>query len=529
MSDGNRGRTNYPGEYPRDYPTSSGVQGQMLLAEYPGTAGPRSPILFGCTQNWPPPSPTIAITNLNHGDKIALTNERFITPQPRDNQRAPSNRRLIVTGTAAGTNSRTEVNGRWVDVVNGSWRAEFPIEQLGPFCIRAGGGNRCTIIVHIFSIEIVQPRENEVIPIVASLPVGPPNVPVQARINGLPQQLVGTSQFTLRLDIGGFYRVRTLARAGSGIPENPRWESYRDSVVGQAVWPGPWDLRGPVVIGGWGKLTIEANILNVGRVISDPRWVDIQGVNPSRDSVLQFIDQNGGPDKEIIKKIVCHESHFEQFRREPCGTGREYHDRDHEPPDDRHPNPNPRSPNPRGNRPLFGGLPAGIGLGQRDPANFPAEHWNWEENLRGTIREYNQHAQGANQLTQSEQERLNTERTESQALVNQNRSLQQPPQQAITIPPITVPGLTPEQLRREKIRRYNGNRNYRFDVHYVVTNDGLNYQQQGTQQWVEEPGRWEDLQHWRNRGGVRVRRNWVPGPAARRDYVSRVEACNPGG
>jgi hypothetical protein len=461
----------------------------------------------------------LGITNLTDGSKIALTNTRLIVPQPNTNERKPRNRRLRVSGTASGSNA-VDVNGQQVNVVNGSWNIELPIPGLGPFRITvseqtsagAAGGQQ-TITVHIFEIAITRPSENQVFTL-QHTPPGMPRIEAEARINGHPSpNITSSTAFRWRLLIGGYYRTRP----------DPRWESYERTINFNITGPGPWIPTFDEFIGGWGKLTLEADVpdaVDGPRVTSDPIWIDLQGGNPPRADVLGFIQANGGQDADIIAKIMCHESahNFLQFRGGP---------ETREPEDARIPVDwrNPRRPL----RPLYGAPPAGIGIAQLDPASFPASHWNWQTNVRDGISKHNSNRSAASTLHSREQQRVDRERHDAETRINQNRSQQQPSLPAITIPnTITVPILTPDRLRREKIRRYNGGRNYRFDAHYVITPNALNSPTPiGTQQWVEDPGTWESEQRWINRGGVTVRRIWNQLPGPRIGYVNSVEACNP--
>ncbi len=138
---------------------------------------------------------------------------------------------------------------------------------------------------------------------------------------------------------------------------------------------------------------------------------------------------------------------------------------------------------PRGHRgvgqPLYG-PPAGIGIGQLDPASLlsPDQYWGWQVNLKGGIALFHAKLRQAQAWANSEHDRLSSRLTEALDYVNTVRTEKGLP--TITMEVITVPPLSDEQA----IRYYNGGNEFHFDADYVVSHNNLNVELVGTGRWV---------------------------------------------
>jgi len=463
---------------------------------------------------------TVQITSPTDQDIIALTNARLVTPQVQPAgdpaERRPAARRLRVTGTA--TNSPTvTVNGRQVGAGGGNWQTELDIAGPGPLQITAvtqDGKGQHAITVHLIEVVIDPPAENAVVPLVANPAPGPPAINAVAQVVGHPNaQAVAQAPIAWQLRVGGYFRTRNGAAA---------WNAYTRDFAGNANAPNAFQPVFDELVGGWARLIATATVPGVvdgPAVVSDPRWFDIRGTNAAKADVQAFIRAQAPNLAAVLIQIMCHESlghDFLQFRPNP--ERREPQDK--RVPADLRPNRQPL-------RPVYGAPPAGIGIAQVDPAQFPAQHWDWHANVTAGIAAFQQKVAGAARLAANEQARVEAERVAAERMVNQARAAQNPPGPRLTIPRVAVPALTPDQLRREQIRRYNGGRNYRFDARVVVSGDALNAQVQGGRAWVEDPGTWESEAAWRNRGGVQVPRQWNPVAQDRLGYVNQVEQCQP--
>ena len=483
-----------------------------------------------------PSSTLVTITNLQDGNIISLTNGTFVKPQPNENEHSPPKRDLVVSGTVSGAEKvmvsgtvsgaeKVSVKEKQATINKGSWSVELPISELGRFEITATAGTKKhTITVHIFSISIVQPTENQKFEISPSISpsLAMPTIQAKARIDGHPKaDITSSMKFSWKFIIGGFYRTRIENKRNSG-----HWEKYEETFIkkdGSYVWTPSL----PKIVGGWGKITVEAEVPSVDtNSKSDPCWIDIRGTNPEKSAVIEFIRQIGKDDTDTFINICCAESldhEFQQFR--PKGEEREDDD-------DRIPSNLRKVPL----RPVFGKPPAGIGIAQCDPAVFPQQHWDWTANVTEGLRRYRNKKTRAKKWIRDEQDRIKNEwnlvKTEIKKQLAEseidNRLLPvsvPDPVPDLTKEPHPVPDLTNEQLLRETIRLYNGGHQYRFDLHYVVDENGSNYQTKGKKIWKDDPGMWETVDEWKKHGGIKVCRIWNRVANENKNYVTDVEKC----
>jgi len=364
-----------------------------------------------------------------------------------------------------------------------------------------------------------------------------PQLEVEARIIGHPQyDIDDKTQFRWGLTIGGYYRIREPKPKSKKLERKGKWKEYSIPYTGETFGTESWVPSFPQIVGGWGRIIATAYVPDAEDgpwIESEPRWIDICGTNPDPVDVRNFIRTNGRKEFNTILKIMCWERGrtWQQFREYPCGGGLcEGKHTEHEPKDSRCPYPTPKAYHP-----AFGADPAGIGIAQLDPAPFPDKQWNWQSNVQEGINRYYHNSAGADSLHDQEQERLNIEAAEAEVLINTNRAKQEPPLPPISIERIKdVPDLSTvpnDAILREKVRRYNGGpgcRNYRFDAYYVVNKNDLDFQKpEGNQKWIRDPGRWENIQSWRKRGGVLVRRKWIKVADRNKNYDNNVVNCVP--
>ena len=277
-------------------------------------------------------------------------------------------------------------------------------------------------------------------------------------------------------------------------------------------------------MGGFGRLKVSAEVPGAvdNPVVSDPRWITIPGANPDLAVAKAFVDQNEPVYADTVRHLFCWESKNHAWLQfDPASNAAEPAS-GNVPPD--------FAPNPGPLRPAFG-PPAGIGIAQLDPAQFPAQQWNWKENELGGIQTFHQKLAIAQAWRGREQQRLDSKRNAVLARANQNRAAQ-------GLPPtnggrIVVPALTVQQLGRDAIRAYNGGHQYYFDAHYVLGANGISVAILGTRQWVESPGL-----RWSPQAGPNSNTDpigylawltapaaWVPVPPLNMPYVDQVMGC----
>lgn len=451
---------------------------------------------------------------------VALSNKAFIDPQPYERIQKPMDvnakpdlrdeipfdqRKLRLTGTVTGGrgDETVMVNSVIVKAQNFAWTAEIPLTGLtnGPLKVTAtSGASTAMLDVYIARLDIKapekakasnQPAVRKVLaeddPQNKSLP-SPRMAVLDARVQvvGLPgNDVTATTSFNWTLNIGGNYATR--AKGGTG------WPWYGEGETGATVytiesgsikggsWVGPSasDYQGVIqdgsVLGGWAQLRVKADISlgNVSiAVVSDPRWFDIQGENPMKAIVLRHVDEYTqqkaytyqGPKSFplTMKMIVAQETNekYQQFSPTPIKAM---------PQDTRTP-----LTTPLPFRPLFG-APAGIGLGQRDPARFPGLHWNWKLNLDDCIELFAGFWQQwvindtDDRMFPRERDRLIIEASEVKKLFV-------PEAKDMVVEIITPPRLTVDQRFKQAIRQYNGGIKWRFDAYYRLTTDSRGYE-----------------------------------------------------
>jgi len=471
-------------------------------------------------KTWPKTS--VKITNLNDKDIIPITNKNFISPQAKPTERKPKTQSLMVIGTASGVSS-IEINGLRVSVKNGKWTTNIPIQTPGKIFIKArAGGNYHQLSVYIVELLVSKPVENKIYTLRTN-PPAMPTIVAEAKIAGHPDPQIATKvSFTWNLLVGGYYRTRTAGK------RDQRWEKYETPIQSiPASGSGSWKIRFPELTGGWGKLTVTTVIpgmLGGSNLSSYPRWIDIQGRSRISD-VKNYINTQAGADKNIVLKIIKRESSYyhyvKNFKIKPSLSA---------PPQDN------RIPAdwaaPLGLfRPLTG-PPAGVGVGQIDPGQFPIMHWNWKNNLKTAIKRYKSRKKYATQWPSKEQKRLDSERKKAREYVNKKRATLSPPKPALTAddpPRVVVKNYTSKQLIRDAVRRYNtgaGYMNYRYDAHFILSEDKLNVKliNYASQVITKDQATWskEDPGRWSKRKSIFKRRYWKKLNARSRPYVTNV-------
>jgi hypothetical protein len=405
------------------------------------------------------------ITSPVAASTIALTDGDYLSPQPGPDQSAPTTARDSVGAAAA--------------------------EQI-------------TLI----DLVVATPTEGAVLPITTAPAM--PRLGAVVAVQGY-QGNVSAVIFHWGLSVRGEYRDR-CGHNPNGLCG--QWYAYNDTVAsGATTGRSPWAGDFTAIEGGFGRMTVSADLPGVldEPVQSEPRWIDIPGTNPGFPSIEAYVSAQDPADAPVENELFCHESRFTQFNpdpeaREPATTTV----------------PHNLSPDPAPLRPLFGAEFAGVGIAQKDPATFPAQQWDWHANVQSGIAVYEEDKAAAKGWRQAEQVRLSSELAGVLTVVNRLRT--ERGMKVLRTAPVRVPQLTAAELQREAIRRYNGESEFRFNLHYVVSSNHLMVRTVGSGKWVEGAGEWQSLTVWQAAGGPLVARQWIP--AQDPGYVALVKACH---
>ena len=418
----------------------------------------------------------LTITSPPADATIALTDGKYFQPQPGPAERQPEQRKLTVEGTAPAGVASITFNGMQVPVNGGKWKAELPVTmaQLGQLTLKASDGTDTVQQTNtLIDLEITSPTEDQDLPITTE-PAMPSNLDGMVEVAGYGGDTSNVT-FDWVLNVRGKYRTRC---GGCRVGE---WKDYSEDVAtgSQVGTADSWQPDYNELLGGWGRLEVTADLPGVldNPVTSEPRWVNIPGANPGKAAAEGFIDDHAGDLADTDKHIACWESGhtFNQFSSAADGR---------EPPSDTIPA--NWKPNPAPLRPLFGGLPAGIGMMQKDPAAFPGMQWNWHDNVLAGIAEYaGDYATAGNSRAEA-QRRLDSQLKAVLAVVNAARK-------KAGLPPlhenaIHVPELTENQRTRQALSFYNRgpkHPEYQFDATYAPTADHLNVRLTGTRRWEQ--------------------------------------------
>jgi hypothetical protein len=417
----------------------------------------------------------LSITSPPADKVLALTDGQYFTPQPGSNDRQPEERTLAVEGTAPPGTASITPNGIKAELSGDNWKADLPVTMadLGELTLTASDGtDKVEQKDTLIDILITSPTEDQDVPMTTEPAM--PDLDGRVEVAGYGGDTSNVT-FNWVLNVRGKYRTRC------GNCKVGEWQNYSEEVANgsQVGTEDPWKPDYTETLGGWGRLEVTATLPGVldNPVASEPRWVNIPGANPGKAAVEGFIDDHAGDLANTDKHIACWESghSFNQFN--PAADGRE-------PASDTIPA--DWKPNPAPLRPLFGGLPAGIGIMQKDPADFPDMQWNWQDNVLAGIAEYAGDYAAAGQSRAKAQHKLDAQLNAVLAVVNAARAQAHLPVLQMTA--IQIPDLTDNQLTRQALSFYNrgpGNPEYRFDATYAPTADHLDVTLSGTQQWKE--------------------------------------------
>ena len=466
----------------------------------------------GCPGIWPSKPLAWKLRAHRPVPLLLMTDGNYLSPQPGPNQSAPANRQLTVKGTDNSPGALTVRIGSVSTRIasDGTWLLRIPVTTTGQRTLMADDNVGVSADKHLTLVDLViaSPAEGSVLPITAVPAM--PNLGALAAVQGYPGA-VSALNFNWSLSTRGEYRDRCGHNPDASCGQ---WYSYNDEVAsGTTTGHAPWNGDFSTIEGGFGRLSVSANIPNVmdEPVQSEPRWIDILGTNPSIARIEAYVSTQDPANASVEDQLFCHESNFTQFNsapepREPATTTV---------PHDIGANPGPL-------RPLYGAPYAGVGIAQKDPSSFPAQQWNWHANVDAGLAVYHENLTGARGWRQAEQVRLSGELTAVLEIVNRQRAGRG--MKAVKMAPRRIPPLTATQIQREAIRGYNGEDEYRFNLHYVVSKNHLSVKTVGTGKWVEGAGEWQDMADWQAAGGPLVARQWIP--AQDPGYVTLVKACH---
>lgn len=454
----------------------------------------------------------LQITSPIAGATIALTDGKYLSPQPGPDQTAPDGRWLAVKGfdTSPGA-SVVHIGSASARVApNGAWTLRIPVRAPGPKILIADDNVGATADEHLTLIDLVigPPAEGAVLPITASPAM--PSLGAVATVEGY-HGTISAVTFNWSLSVRGEYRDRCRHNPNALCGQ---WYPYNDEVASGATKGGaPWEGDFSTIEGGFGRLSVSADVPGVldEPVQSEPKWIDITGTNPSIATIKAYVSTQDPANASVEDELFCHESRFTQFSPSP---------------EPREPEtttvPHALQPNSGPYRPLYDATFAGIGISQKDPASFPTEQWDWKANVDAGIAAYQEDLTGARQWRQAEQARLKTNLTAVREVVNRARTHRG--MKAVKRAPARVPPLSAAEVEREAIRRYNGGHEYRFNLQYVVSANHLDVKTVGTGKWVEGAGEWQGMSAWEAAGGPLVARKWIA--AQNPGYVTLVQACH---
>jgi hypothetical protein len=384
----------------------------------------------------------LAIVSPPANSIIAVTDGKYVTPQPGPNGRAPASRSLIVRGTSQCP--AVTVNNVPAQMTGNAWQVDIPITGTGQLGLDASapGCSDATESLTLINLKITSPAENAVLPLSAA-----PAMPaLNAKVS-----VDGFTGDTSAVSFKWALNMRGQERGTKG------WRQYQQDVArGSTQGTSAWQPTYSAVLGGWGRLTVAADLPGVldDPVTSDPRWVSVPGRNPTKQAVESYIGSKAGSLAAAVEHIDCHVSGFRQFSRtanpkEPASTNI---------PADIKPNPAPL-------RPLLVTPPAGIGVSQLNPAAFPAQQWNWLANVQAGIKAYEAAYSAALGARAAAQRALDRQRAAILATVNALRKQQGLP--PTNVKRIMVPAMMAVQLERDAISRYNSWPGYYFNAQYV--------------------------------------------------------------
>ncbi|HTT92968.1 MAG TPA: hypothetical protein VMF65_25665 [Acidimicrobiales bacterium] len=454
----------------------------------------------------------LEITSPVAGSTIALTDGNYLLPQPGPDQSAPKSRYLIVKGvdTSPGATVVTVAHVPARIAADRTWSVHIPVSLTGRTTVTAtdNAGAKAGEEITLIDLVVTSPAEDAVLAITTAPAM--PRLGAVAGIEGYSGN-VSPVVFNWSLSARGEYRDR--------CGHNPnalcgQWYPYDNDIAsGTTTGTSAWQGNFTTIEGGFGRLSVSAIIPGVldEPVRSEPRWIEIQGTNPSIAAIKAYVSSQDPANAPVEDKLFCHESAFTQFNpapdpREPATTTV----------------PHDISQNPPSWQPLFGAQFAGIGIAQRDPSSFPAQQWDWHDNVDAGIAVYQETLAGARTWRQAEQVRLSGQLTAVLKLVNHQRKAKK--MKPLASAPRLVPALSAEEVKREAIRRYNGENEYHFNFQYVASRNHLSVVTVGTGKWVEDAGEWQSVAAWQAAGGALVARKWLP--AQDPGYVQLVEACN---
>lgn len=455
---------------------------------------------------------TSLITSPAAGSIVAMTDAAYLSPQPTGTERAPTKRDLTVTGID-NCGCAITVNGVAAAATGTAWQAKIPVTDPGPLTVsvETAAGEHDSANITLIDLRVVNPAENAREPLTAAPAM--PILDARAQAVGYPED---TSSQTLNwtLDLRGEYKDR------SG------WHAYPKTLVtgSAAGTQTPWNLpQGSPVIGGAGRLSVSANLPGVldDPVKSEPLWINIPGANPGPAAVNSKIAELDAHDSHELRHLFCWESGargagYPQFNQRANSGEPAFTDV-----------PGDWTPNPPVLQPKYGAPPAGIGIAQLDPAQFPGQQWDWTRNVAGGIRIYQRGLAASAKLLGQEQARLNSERNQAVALVKATRAAHHlkaiPPPPPVTVPAeprnFGVAGVTADAITR--FNTGSGWNLFYFNYHYLASPDNLHVLTEGGRQWVTRDGK------WRNGSGIHAARSWLRNPSWDNQYVHQVMRCVP--
>ena len=444
------------------------------------------------------------ITSPPAGGIIAMTDGKYLQPQPTDSERAPVVRTLTVTGTGARgsvtvNNIAAKVSG------DGSWTVELPVGS-GPLTLFASDekGDSAMQNQTLFDPVIVNPAENDEVHITADVALQP--LKATAQIVGLD---VSSPTYSWKLEAHG-REVEKVGKKGAFF-DYPKPGQTMTVAAGTSAGDKPWSPKAQTIVGGVGRLSYQLAVPQAvdPQVTSEPRWITISGENPGMAAVEKEADAALPKFKDTINHIICRESHFQQFDPNPL----EREGKTINVPDD--------LAGPAGGHPQYG-PPAGTGVAKDDPSPFPNVQWNWHANLALGIKTFKEKKAVAVAWPASERTRL--AKRGKTLLADVNKRLVAAGKPKITLPSITVPAETDAQIADDTIRLYNGGHERYFDADYVETADGMGIEVVGDQTWLTnpDPGSWGKAST-----DLTERTPWDEVPKVDTDYVNQVKACTP--
>jgi hypothetical protein len=454
----------------------------------------------------------LEITSPASSSTIAMTDGNYLSPQPGPDQSAPASRQLTVKGTDNSPGALTvRIGNVSTRIANdGTWILRIRVSATGPQKLAADDnvGALADEQITLVDLVVASPVEGAAVPITAAPAM--PNLGAMATVEGY-LGAVSAINYRWSLTVQGEYRDRCGHNPDGSCGQ---WYPYDNEVAsGTTTGRTPWTGAFSALEGGFGRLSVSADVPNVvdEPVRSEPRWIDIPGTNPSIPRIKAYVSTRDPANASVEDQLFCHESGFTQFNsapepREPATTTV----------------PHDIGENPGPFRPLFGAQYAGVGIAQKDPSSFPAQQWDWHANVDAGIAVYQEDLTGARGWRQAEQVRLSGELTAVLQIVNRQRTGRG--MKAVKMVPRRVPSLTATQIQREAIRGYNGEDEYRFNLHYVVSANRLSVKKVGTGKWVESAGEWQSFADWQAAGGPLVARQWIP--AQDPGYVTLVKECH---